>query len=75
MCQYSETEAHKFFVSHGIELYMKYGCGTPSEMICHWRNYMYYLCMNHRRRMDQWHKENDPRVDIKWNSAWDLHNE
>ena len=41
-CQYSETEAHQSFVSRGIELYLKYGCGTPSEMIYHRRNSMYY---------------------------------
>ena len=74
-CQYSETEAHQSFVSRGIELYLKYGCGTPSEMIYHRRNTMYYLWLNHRHRIDQWHHETDPHVDIKWSSVWDLHTE
>jgi hypothetical protein len=75
VCQYSVTEAHKYFVSHGTELYLKYGCGTPSEMICWAKDAMCYVCLNHRYRIDEWQQETYPHLDIKWNSVWDLHNE
>lgn len=62
LCQYSETEAHRYFVSRGIELDSKYGCGTKSEMNCRVRETMYYgvretmyyVCLNHRYRMVEW---------------------
>jgi hypothetical protein len=82
LCQYSETEAHRYFVSRGIELDSKYGCGTKSEMNCRVRETMcygvretmYYVCLNHRYRMVEWQQETNPNLDIKWNSVWDLHN-
>jgi hypothetical protein len=73
VCQYSETEAHRYFVSRGIELDSKYGCGTKSEMNCRVRETMYYVCLNHRHRMVEWQEETNPNLDIKWNSVWDLH--
>ena len=75
VCQYSQTEAHKYFVSRDTELYLIYGCGIPSEMVCRTRDYMCYVCLNHRNRINQWQQETYPRLDIKWNSVWDLHNE
>jgi hypothetical protein len=69
VCQYSETEAH------GTELYLKYGCGIPSEMIYWAKDSMCYVCLNHRYRIDRWQQETYPHLDIKWNSVWDLHNE
>ena len=75
VCQYSETEAHRYFVSHGTELYLKYGCGTPSEMICRAGDTMCYACLNHRYRIGRWQQETYPHLDIKWNSVWDLYNE
>jgi hypothetical protein len=91
VCQYSETEAHRYFVSRGIELDSKYGCGTRSEMNClvretmyygvretmyyGVRETMYYVCLNHRYRMVEWQQQTNPNLGIKWNSVWDLHNE
>ena len=64
VCQYSETEAHRYFVSRGIELDSKYGCGTKSEMNCLVRETMdygvremYYVCLNHRYRMVEWSRK------------------
>ncbi len=75
VCQYSETEAHRYFVSRGIELDSKYGCGTKSEMNCLVRETKYYVCLNHRHRMVEWQLETNPNLNIKWNSVWDLHTE
>jgi hypothetical protein len=34
ICQYSETEIHKYFVSNGAELYLGHECSSKSEMVC-----------------------------------------
>lgn len=75
ICQYSETEIHKYFVSKGSELYLSYGCNTKSEMVCLLKEKMYYLCMIHYKRLIQWQQETSPDLDLKCNSVWDLHNE
>jgi hypothetical protein len=74
-CQYSDTEAHRYYVSRGTELFLKYGCGTMSEMVCRARDYMCYVCLNHHYRIDQWQQETYLSLKVKWNSVWDLHNE
>jgi hypothetical protein len=75
VCQYSETEAHKYFVAKNTELYLRYGCSSKSEMMCVIKERMYYICMVHQKRLIQWYQETNPRLDLKCNSVWDLHRE
>ena len=75
ICQYSETEIHKYFVSNGTELYLSYGCSSKSDMICLLKERMCYLCNIHYKRLIQWQQETCPDLDLKCNSVWDLHQE
>ena len=75
ICQYSETEIHKYFVSNGTELYLSYGCSSKSDMICLLKEKMCYLCNIHYKRLIQWQQETSPDLDLKCNSVWDLQQE
>ncbi len=65
ICQYSETEIHKYFVSKGTELYLSYGCSLKSEIVCMIKEKMCYLCMIHYKRLIQWQQETSPDLDLK----------
>ena len=72
ICQYSETEIHKYFVSNDAELYLGYECSSKSEMVCMIKEKMCYLCIIHYKRLIQWQQETSPDLDLKCNSVWDL---
>src|SRR5215212_5442976 len=71
-CSYSETSAHKYFVSKETELYLKYGCSLNGLVVCFIGEDMFPLCDHHHQRVIQWHQETDPDTHIECRSVWDI---
>jgi hypothetical protein len=72
ICQYAETEAHKYFVSKETELYLKYGCNLNGLVVCFIRENMFPLCYHHHHRVIQWHQETNPDTNMECRSIWDI---
>jgi len=72
ICQYSEIEAHKYFVSKETELYLKYGCNLNGLVVCFIRENMFPLCYHHHQRVIQWHQETNPDTNMECRSIWDI---
>jgi uncharacterized protein (TIGR02271 family) len=71
-CFYSETSAHKYFVSKETELYLKYRCSLNGLVVCFIGENMYPLCEHHHQRVIQWHQEIDPDTRMECRSVWDI---
>jgi uncharacterized protein (TIGR02271 family) len=71
-CSYSETSAHKYFVSKETELYLKYGCSLNGLIVCFIGENMFPLCYHHHQRVIQWHQETDPDTRMECRSVWDI---
>jgi uncharacterized protein (TIGR02271 family) len=74
-CSYSETSAHKYFVSKETELYLKYGCNLKGLVVCFIGENMFPLCYHHHQRVIQWHQETDPDTHMECRSVWDIKQE
>jgi hypothetical protein len=72
LCQYSETEGHKYFVSKQTELYLKYGCNLNGLVVCFIGEKMFPLCYHHHQRVIQWHEETEPNRKMECRSVWDI---
>lgn len=71
-CRYSETEAHKYFVSKGTELYLKYGCNLNGLIVCFIGEKMFPLCYQHHQAVIQWHGEKEANRKMECRSVWDF---
>lgn len=65
-------EAHKYFVSKGTELYLKYGCNLNGLVVCFIGGKMFPLCYQHRQAVIQWYKETEPNGKMECRSVWDF---
>lgn len=71
-CRYSETEAHKYFVSKGTELDLKYGCNLNGLVVCFIGEKMFPLCYQHHQAVIQWHGEKEANRKMECRSVWDF---
>jgi hypothetical protein len=65
-------EAHKYFVSKGTELYLKYGCNLNGLVVCFIDEKMFPLCYQHHQAVIQWHEETEPNEKMECRSVWDF---